>query len=222
MRLIGGTLALVLIHTPMLVTGAGADEPSPVERIEAETHHFVWQCLDLPDPISCVIEHGYQCLSISDSDEPKLSCLRRYPEGSVILTVWQDSETWRSRFSWHPSGKSHPDSIWSVEAKLAQLLEAEDNGKIVRRLMSKDYSQSDSRMIAGTAFRGFAKCLVGAMRVQAALQQIPPELFLKALESKIENDNEYRLEDLMDWPAVQISTVWCNSRVWENIGLLSP
>ena len=77
-------------------------------------------------------------------------------------------------------------------------------------------------MIAGTAFRGFAKCLGGAMRVQAALQQIPPELFLKALESKIENDNEYRLEDLMDWPAVQISAVWCNSRVWENIGLLSP
>ena len=110
-------------------------------------------------------------------------------------------------------------------ARIVQPFEDEqqtDNDKIVRRLMSKDYSQSDSRMIAGTAFHGFAKCLVGAMRGQAALEQIPPDLVLKALESKIENDDEYRLEDLLDWPSVQKKTVGCNSRVWENIGLLSP
>lgn len=100
MRPTGGTLALVLVLAPMLVRAAGVDGPSPAEQIEAETRYFVSQCLDLPDPISCIVEHGYRCLSISNSDKPKLSCMRRYSEGAVILTVSQDNGTWSSRFTW--------------------------------------------------------------------------------------------------------------------------
>lgn len=215
-----GTLALVLVLAPMLVSAAGLDDPTFAAWIEAETRQFVAQCLDLPDPISCIVDHGYRCLSISDSDEPKLSCLRQYPEGSVILTVSQNSGTWSGRFSWDPGGESHWHSNAYVEANLAGLLAAEDNGRIVGRLMQKGYSQSDSQMIADTAFQKFANCLVGAMQGQANHKSIPPDLILMELESKIEND-EYRLEGLLDWPSVQRTADDCKSRVLENFGLLS-
>lgn len=205
----------------MLVRAADVDEPSPAAQIEVETRQFVAQCLDLPDPVSCVIEHGYRCLSISDSDEPKLSCMRRYPEGAVILTVSRDSGVWTGRFSWDPGGESHRRSNAYVKTKLARLLEVEDNGKIVGQLMQRGYSQSDSQMIADTAFQKFANCQIGAMQSQAAREFIPPDLILMALESKIEND-EYRLEDLLDWPSVLRAADGCKSRVLENIGLLSP
>jgi hypothetical protein len=220
MRPTGGKSALVLLLTPMLVSAADTDDPSPAERIEAETRQFVAQCLDLPDPVSCIVEHGYQCLSISDSDAPKLSCMRRYREGAVILTVSQTSGTWSGRFSWDPGGGSHRHSNAYVDAKLARLLKVEDDSRMVGRLMQKGYSQSDSQMIADTAFQKFANCLVGAMQGQAAQKRIPPDLVLMALESKLEYD-EYRLEDLLDWPSVLRIADACKSRVLENIGLLS-
>ena len=219
MRLTCGTSALVLVLAPMLVSADRLDDPSPAERIEAETRQFVAQCLDLPDPVSCVMEHGYQCLSISDSDEPKLSCMRQYPEGAVILTISRRFGKWSGRFSWDSGGGSRRHSNAYVEAKLARLLRVEDNGKIVGRLIQKGYSQSDSQMIADTAFQKFANCLVGAMQSQAAQKSIPSDLILMALESKLDDD-EYRLEDLLDWPSVQRTADGCKSRVLENIGLL--
>jgi hypothetical protein len=107
-----------------------------------------------------------------------------------------------------------------VDVKLARLLKVEDDGMMVGRLMQKGYSQSDSQMIADTAFQKFANCLVGAMQGQAAQKRIPPDLVLMALESKLEYD-EYRLEDLLDWPSVLRIADACKSRVLENIGLLS-
>jgi len=138
----------------------------------------------------------------------------------VILTVSRTSGTWSGRFSWDPGGESHRHSNASVDAKLARLLKIEDDGKMIGRLMLQGYSQSDSQMIADSAFRRFANCLVGAMQGQAAQKRIPRDLVLMALESKIEND-EYRLEDLLDWPSVLRIADGCKSRVLENIGLLS-
>ena len=112
MRSSGRILALLTILAATLVGVAGADEPTPAEQIEAETHDLVAQCLVSPDPIACIVKHDYRCLSISFSEEQKFSCMRRYSEDAVILTVSKAGGTWSSNFYflWHDDGRKQPVS----------------------------------------------------------------------------------------------------------------
>ncbi len=103
MRLVGGTSILLLVVTLMASHATATSEASFGKRIEEETRRFVPSCLDLDDPISCIIENGYKCLAISIEGRKNFVCIRSYSRGTAVLTISFEDSTWSSRFTWDPN-----------------------------------------------------------------------------------------------------------------------
>ena len=102
MRLLSGTLLLIMTLAAQAAHEPPACEASFQKRVDIETRRFLPACLKLENPAPCIVDNGYQCLDNS-SDETKIYvCLRKYSGGSALLTISKVDTNWVSKFTWDP------------------------------------------------------------------------------------------------------------------------